>query len=172
MCVSSSFHEIFFLVRENCDFTVQKNEIQSFTKNSSNQLFSNLFSKIVTFTKILSKMRERIPIISTQCETHHLYQAFWKFFVKLSLHLSARIYKNLLRSNIGLRLNYLLLFGFFLGMNQILVTVSLSISYQSRLLGQYSSSQIDNSISSHREKQNTTASLGNTLTFQSQRTDS
>ena len=34
---------------------------------SSNQLFSNLFSKTVTFTKFLPKMHERIPVISTLC---------------------------------------------------------------------------------------------------------
>ena len=35
---------------------------------SSNQLFSNLFSKSVTFTEILPKIRERFPLISTLCK--------------------------------------------------------------------------------------------------------
>ena len=47
-----------------------KNEKFSRQKNISlNQLFSNLFSKTVTFTKFLPKMRERISVISTMhCE--------------------------------------------------------------------------------------------------------
>ena len=40
--------------------SVEKREILCHQKNiSSNQLFSNLFSKIVTFTEFLPKMRER-----------------------------------------------------------------------------------------------------------------
>ena len=40
--------------------SVEKQEILSHQKNiSSNQLFSNLFSKTVTLTKFLIKMRER-----------------------------------------------------------------------------------------------------------------
>ena len=42
-----------------CDLSVEKREILCHQKNiSSNQLFSNLFSKTVTFTKFLPKMRE------------------------------------------------------------------------------------------------------------------
>ena len=40
--------------------SVEKREILSHQKEiSSSQLFSNLFSKTVTFTKFLPKMRER-----------------------------------------------------------------------------------------------------------------
>ena len=40
--------------------SVEKQEILSHLKNiSSDQLFSNLFSKTVIFTKFLPKMRER-----------------------------------------------------------------------------------------------------------------
>ena len=52
--------------------------IISHLKNiSSNQLFSNLFSKTVTFTKFLPKMRERIPVISTLCVCD---LTFFRFF--------------------------------------------------------------------------------------------
>ena len=42
------------------EHSVEKQEILSHQKNiSSNQLFRNLFSKTVTFTKFLPKIRER-----------------------------------------------------------------------------------------------------------------
>ena len=66
------FHEIFVKILRvltkinflklsfNTVHSVEKREILSHRKNiSSNQLFSKLFSKIVTFTKFLPKMRER-----------------------------------------------------------------------------------------------------------------
>ena len=50
---------------------------------SSNQPFSNLFSKTVTFTKFLPKMRERIPIISAvwHCDCVIIWNIFpiWSF---------------------------------------------------------------------------------------------
>ena len=54
----------FFPLRKNTfwfqSHSVEKREILSHQKcTSSNQLFSNLFSKTVSFTKFLSKMRER-----------------------------------------------------------------------------------------------------------------
>ena len=55
------FHEIFYKLRKYIS-TVWKNEKFTVTqkKNSSNQLFiSNLFSKTVTFTEFLPKMRVR-----------------------------------------------------------------------------------------------------------------
>ena len=77
--LKSCFDEIFFSVRPIFLFfhnvglsltlySVEKREILSHLRNiSSNQLFSNLFSKTVTFMKFLPKLRERIPVISTQC---------------------------------------------------------------------------------------------------------
>ena len=50
--------------------SVEKREILSHQKNiSSNQLFSNLFSKTVTFTKFLLKIRESKFFIFPQCVT-------------------------------------------------------------------------------------------------------
>ena len=55
------FHEIFVkIVCMQCNHTVEKRIILSHQKNiSSNQLFSNLFSKTVTFTNFLPKLSER-----------------------------------------------------------------------------------------------------------------
>ena len=55
--------------------SVEISEILSYRKNITwNQLFSNLFSKTVAFTKFLSKKCEKISEISTLCSvpSHHL----------------------------------------------------------------------------------------------------
>ena len=51
------------------DITLWKNEKSTLTekKNSSNQLFSIFFSKTVTFTKFLPKMRESEFLEFPQC---------------------------------------------------------------------------------------------------------
>ena len=50
---------------------------------SSNQLFSNIFSITVTFTKFLPKMREKeIPIISTLCFLNTMWK-LWNFSLTL-----------------------------------------------------------------------------------------
>ena len=64
--------------------TVWKNENFSLTKKIFRQINSllNYFSKTVTFTKFLPKMRERIPAISTLCELFdfpHLYTDVTEF---------------------------------------------------------------------------------------------
>ena len=51
---------IFWIQRINEKFSLTKKIFRQ-----SNQLFSNLFSKPVNFTKFLPKMRETIPVIST-----------------------------------------------------------------------------------------------------------
>ena len=63
---------------------VEKEEILSHQKNiSSNQLFSNLFSKTVTFMKFLPKMRER-EFDSRNFHTVHCGHVPHHFFAKFS----------------------------------------------------------------------------------------
>ena len=59
-----------------CVCTVWKNGKFSLTQNifrQINSLVTYLFSKTVTFTKFLPKLRERIPVISTHTVLCHLF---------------------------------------------------------------------------------------------------
>ena len=61
--------------------SVEKREIISHQKNiSSNQLFRNLFSKTVTFTKFLPEIGERELPIHTVDFSKFLYHEFLKNF--------------------------------------------------------------------------------------------
>ena len=60
MLISRNFGKKSLSFENTITITVWKLREFSLTKNiSSNQLFSNLFSKTVTFTKFLPKMHER-----------------------------------------------------------------------------------------------------------------
>ena len=88
------FHEIFFRTKNKTKMfvlvsrnflqirhSVEKCEILSHRKNISwNQLFSNLFSKTIAFTKFLSKKYERqFSHCELQCvEKSKLCTSFWK----------------------------------------------------------------------------------------------
>ena len=68
LLVKTSFSQIFF--SKKCESTVWKNEKFSLTekKISSNQLFSDFFSKTIAFTKFLRKKCEREFLQFPHCE--------------------------------------------------------------------------------------------------------